>query len=132
MIRHRMKRPATPLRFRALRRIPVSRWLLVGGALIALGGCTSIRRNEAQYEGALLKAAGFDVEPTDSVAREEALNAIPPLEIVSRENAGSLEYRLADPYLCRCLYVGDPHSYRQYQRLLSDDFLRAVLGTPSL
>jgi hypothetical protein len=40
--------------------------LFMGATLIALGGCTTIHRNEAKYEGTLLTAAGFDIIPADS------------------------------------------------------------------
>jgi hypothetical protein len=108
--------------------------LLLSAALMALDGCAAIRRNEAKYDGALLKAAGFEVAAAaDRPDRVEELHAMPPLEMVSRASeAGSLEYRLADPYLCRCLYIGDAHSLRQYEQLLSDDLLRALLASPSL
>ena len=111
---------------RAMRRF------FIGATLIALGGCTTIHRNEATYEGTLLTAAGFDSVPADSPSRVQELHEIPPLKMVSRAKGESLEYRLADPYRCRCVYVGDLHSFRQYERFLSDDLLRAVLASPSL
>jgi hypothetical protein len=107
-------------------------WLSAAGIAIALGGCTAIRRNEATYEGTLLKAAGFDVEPGDQTAHAPEMRTVPPLEMISRTKDGAVEYRFADPYVCRCLYVGDAHAYRQYRSLLSDDVLRAVVSTPSL
>ena len=98
--------------------------------LIGLGGCSTIHRNEAKYERDMLVAAGFDVKPADSPERVQELHAMPPLKIVPQEKDGDLEYRLADPYLCQCLYVGDASAYENYQRLVSDDFLDAVLSVP--
>src|SRR6185295_10524256 len=83
----------------ALRRL-----LLV--AMIATGGCATIHRNEAQFERELLLPAGFDVLPADSPERAQELRALPPLKMVTQVSNGRLVYRLADPYLCDCVYVG--------------------------
>jgi len=62
-------------------------------------------------------AAGFRVKPADTPARAEQLHAMPPLKIVSESKDGQRVYRLADPYSCDCLYVGDEQAYREYKRL---------------
>jgi hypothetical protein len=36
----------------------------------------------------------------------------------ARTSDGELRYTFADPYKCRCLYIGGPKEYAAYQRLV--------------
>jgi hypothetical protein len=48
--------------------------------------------------------------------------------MVRQESDGQPTYRLADPYLCDCVYVGDRDTYGQYQRLVSEDYLDTLVS----
>jgi uncharacterized protein YceK len=85
--------------------------------LILLGGCATIHRHEAASTEQLLAAAGFQMRPTDTAERASELSTMPPLKIVARTQDSEARYTFADPYNCRCLYVGGPKEYATYQRL---------------
>jgi hypothetical protein len=106
--------------------------LLALAAVVVLDGCAVIRRNEATDTGDRLVRAGFLIEPGDSLAQEQPVAALPPLEIVPQTKDGHLVYAYADPYRCQCVYVGDQYAYRRYQRLVASDFLDAVLSVSLL
>ena len=112
-------------RVRSVRRRACLRTLT---ALIALSGCAAIRRNEAKFAGDHLVAAGFAVTRPD----REYVHSLPALKMVERAKNGGPEYVYRDPYRCHCVYVGDRHAYEEYRRLVSDDFLDALLSTPNL
>jgi hypothetical protein len=84
---------------------------------ILAGACSTIRRDEARNTGDLLVAAGFKMKPADTPARTEKLASMPALKMVQREKDGRLVFTYADPYNCKCLYVGDETAYGQYKRL---------------
>ena len=42
------------------------------------------------------------------------------LKLVARNQAGDVRYTFADPYKCRCLYVGGAKEYSAYQRLVRE------------
>jgi hypothetical protein len=88
--------------------------LLVAGLL---GGCAAIRKEEAQSQENLLIAAGFKARPADTPAKLAQLKALPPLKMEVRQKNGKLGYSYADPYSCKCLYIGGPVQYQEYKRL---------------
>ena len=105
-------------------------WLFVLAMVLALGGCATIRRNEARFDGNLLVRAGFEVQPANSPDREDQLRTLPPLKLVPDRTEGHPVYRLADPYQCRCVYVGNATAFREYQGLVSEDYLNTLLSLP--
>jgi uncharacterized protein YceK len=94
--------------------------LVVAAALLTLSGCATIRRQEAASTEQLLVAAGFQMRAADNPERLHDLTAMPPLTIVARSHDNDVRYTFADPYKCRCLYVGGPKEYSAYQRLARD------------
>lgn len=90
--------------------------LALGIALIT-GGCATVRRHEAMDTEMLLAAAGFIQRPADTEEKLTNLKAMPALKLVSHSKDGHIVYTYADPYSCRCLYVGGPQNYQEYQRL---------------
>ena len=90
-------------------------------ALLGVSGCAAIHRHEAASTEQLLAAAGFQMRAADSPARIQDLNTMPPLKIVARSRGNDVTYTLADPYKCRCLYVGGAAEYSAYQRLVTDE-----------
>jgi len=85
-------------------------------AIVCLAGCSTIRVLQAHDTENLLTAAGFKQEPIAAVDLD-LLDAPPPYRLVSRSKDGSVQYRFADPKGCRCVYVGGPSEYAEYQRL---------------
>ena len=91
--------------------------LVVAAALLTLSGCAAIRRQDAASTEQLLAAAGFQMQAADNPERVHDLTAMPPLKIVARSQDNNVRYTFADPYKCRCVYVGGPKEYSAYQRL---------------
>jgi hypothetical protein len=50
-------------------------------------------------------------------AVDQPLEATAPYRLVSRTRDGTVEYVYADPANCRCVYVGGPGEYAEYERL---------------
>ena len=94
--------------------------LVAAAALLTLSGCATIRRQEAASTEQLLAAAGFQMRAADNPERVDDLAAMPPLKIVQRNQDNNLSYTFADPYKCRCLYVGGPKEYSAYQHLVTE------------
>jgi hypothetical protein len=97
----------------------IGRTLGIFALLVALlpAGCAAIRRSEARNTEQLLAAAGFHAIPANTPERLADLQTMPPLKLVARPKDGHFVYTYADPYNCRCLYVGGPEEYSAYQRL---------------
>jgi len=104
------------------------RRIVVLAMVLTLAGCAALRRSAARHKGGLLVAAGFHVQRADEAVGAPDLYASPPLKIVSQATDGQLEYRLADPYECRCVYVGDPTNYAAYQRLVAGDYFESLMS----
>jgi len=96
------------------------RALVFVAALLALSGCATIRRHEAGSTEELLVAAGFQMRHADNPERVHDIGVMPPLKLVARNQAGDVRYTFADPYKCRCLYVGGAKEYSAYQRLVRE------------
>jgi hypothetical protein len=98
-------------------------WLRVAVAVLLFAGvagtgCSAIRKSEAQSEENLLAAAGFKAKPADTTEKLAQLKALPALKMEMRTgDGGQVGYSYADPYNCKCLYVGGPQQYAEYQRL---------------
>lgn len=81
----------------------------------ALAGCASTRDVIGHQED-LLAAAGFEVRPANTPARQEEIKALPPNKFVMRAKDDHVAYLYADPIVCNCLYVGDQKNYNNYKR----------------
>ncbi len=90
-------------------------WGLALGLL--LSGCSAIQAGKVQSTEELLSSAGFTVKPADTPEKLAHLKTMPPLKLVSRSRDGKLFYSYADPDGCKCLYVGGPKEYGEYQQL---------------
>lgn len=86
-----------------------------------LGGCAvsaGVRHHEeAEVIGRRLQAAGFHALPADTPAKQARMETLPKLLFSTVERDGKRRYVLADPYRCRCVYVGDEAAYARYTRL---------------
>jgi len=66
----------------------------------------------------MLSAAGFRIIPVDTPAKTQILKSLPPLKVNYYLGKGGVpRYWLADPYECRCLYLGDQAAYQHYENL---------------
>ena len=99
--------------------------LVIAAAVLTLSGCATIRRHEAASTEQLLAAAGFQMRPADNADREHDLSVMPPLKLVARSQGDQVSYTFADPYKCRCLYVGGPKEYSAYQNILLERQMEA-------
>jgi len=86
-------------------------------AAMVLTGCATIRRSEARSTDELLATAGFVMRPADTAERQQRLAARPPYRLESHARDGKVVYTYADPDGCKCLYVGGPKEYSEYQHL---------------
>lgn len=93
---------------------------VVAAALLTLSGCAAIRRHEAGSTEQLLAAAGFQMRLADNPERVHDLDVMPPLKLIARSHDDGVRYTFADPYKCRCLYVGGDKEYSAYQRLVTE------------
>ena len=86
--------------------------------IAALGGCALSsavhHREEAEVVGRRLVVAGFHAVPADTPEKKAHLETMPKLLFSSVVRDGQRRYLLADPYSCRCLYVGDETAYQRY------------------
>lgn len=88
-------------------------------AMIGTGaaGCAAIRQQEGLQMDRLLAAAGFQVRPANTPEKMAQLKTLTPLTIMPKEKDGNAFFVVADPYACKCLYVGDQKAYDSYQKL---------------
>ena len=88
-------------------------------AALLSGGiaCASLDAFDAKENEKLLQTAGFQVKAGDTPARIEAINSLAPGRISRVGRGGTIWYVFADPYHCRCLWVGNEAQYERYRRL---------------
>ncbi len=94
--------------------------VVFAGALLTLTGCATMRRHEAASTEQLLAAAGFQMRPADNPERLNELATMPALKLIARTQDNDVRYTFADPYKCRCLYVGGSKEYSAFQRLVTE------------
>jgi hypothetical protein len=61
--------------------------------------------------------AGRMATPLDTPARLQALEKMPALKMTARSKNGQVMFTYADPYDCKCLYVGGQQEYDRYKAL---------------
>jgi hypothetical protein len=87
-------------------------------ALVSLAGCAAVERQEAADAETVLQAAGFRQAPADTTQREQSLKDLQPRQLFARTTRdGATRYVFADPYNCRCFYVGGEKEYAELQQL---------------
>lgn len=90
----------------------------------ALAGCAPKRLTPAQRAermDSLLAASGFRPLPADTPEKVAHLESLPPLKLKKTMKDGVEQYWFADPYLCKCMYVGDAQARRDLKNVLADD-----------
>ncbi len=97
--------------------MPLSAITQTVGATIALGlviaqtGCAG---QEIASRETMLAAAGFQIQAANTPERLATLRSLPPEQLVAFAHAGHQRWIYADPYECKCLYVGGPQQYQRY------------------
>jgi hypothetical protein len=110
-------------------------FLLIAAFSAALAGCGSIQpppptpeQQAAQLEP-MLSAAGFRMLPADTPERQKQLESLLPLQVLYYVGkTGTLHYYMADPFYCKCMYVGSEENYQKYERLKLNQQLVAKEG----
>ena len=86
-------------------------------AIFSLAGCAALERQQAADAETLLQAAGFQALPADSPALAQDLKDLRPRQLFARTLNGATRYVFADPYNCRCFYIGGEKQYAELQQL---------------
>ena len=89
--------------------------ILALGAALALSACATPEEVAAQ-QGDQLAAAGFIQRPANTQERQAMLQRLPAHSLVREVNGDEVNYVLADPLVCNCLYVGNQDAYSRYQQ----------------
>ncbi len=72
----------------------------------------------AEYLEPMLSAAGFRVISAQDPSKLQTLNSLPALRVnYYFDKNGEPHYWFADPYVCKCLYLGDQTAYQHYENL---------------
>src|SRR5260370_39746822 len=100
--------------------MPSGRVLFLAAAPLRLSGGAAIRGHEAGSTEQLRAAAGSQIPPADTPERAHDLAVMPPLKIVARTQDNDVRYTFADPYKCRCLYIGGSKAYSAQHHLVTE------------
>jgi hypothetical protein len=74
------------------------------------------RIRKAQKTEPLLGASGFKSMPIDNPAKQKVIGGLTPLSFNRLAHHGKIHYWFADPYYCKCVYVGDELAYLRYKQ----------------
>jgi len=98
--------------------------LMIAAFSAALFGCGSIQpkppapEQQAEQIEPMLSAAGFRMLPADTPERQKQLESLLPLQVQYYiGKTGNLHYWMADPYYCKCMYIGSEQDYQKYEKL---------------
>jgi hypothetical protein len=111
-----------------VRREPILPWirgLALAVVVVVLSGCGSIKEQappspsqQAEQIEPMLSAAGFRLLPADTPERQQQLATLLPLDVQYYVGkTGNLHYWMADPYYCKCMYIGSEQAYQKYEQL---------------
>lgn len=75
-----------------------------------------VRIRKAQKTEALLNVSGFKALPADTPAKQKVIQGLQPLTFTQLAHHGKIHWWFADPYLCKCVYVGDELAYLRYKQ----------------
>jgi hypothetical protein len=74
------------------------------------------RIHRARKTEALLDPSGFKSMPIDTPAKQKVIQGLTPLTFNQLAHHGKIRYWFADPYYCKCVYVGDELAYLRYKQ----------------
>src|ERR1700722_5020338 len=113
-------------------------FFLIAAFSAALAGCGSIQppprppeRQPEQIEP-MLSAAGFRMLPADTPERQKQLESLLPMQVLYYVGkTGTLHYYMADPFYCKCMYIGSEENYQKHESLKHTQQLGAKEGEVS-
>jgi len=74
------------------------------------------RIHKAEKTEPLLDSSGFKSMPIDTPAKQKVIGGLTPLSFNRLAHHGKIHYWFADPYYCKCVYVGDELAYLRYKQ----------------
>jgi hypothetical protein len=74
------------------------------------------RIHRARKTEALLDVSGFKSMPIDTPAKQKVIGGLTPLSFNELGHHGKIHYWFADPYYCKCVYVGNELAYLRYKQ----------------
>ncbi|HEV3109336.1 MAG TPA: hypothetical protein VGY99_02495 [Candidatus Binataceae bacterium] len=74
------------------------------------------RVHRARKTESLLDPSGFKSMPIDTPAKQKVIGGLTPLTFNQLAHHGKIRYWFADPYYCKCVYVGDELAYLRYKQ----------------
>jgi hypothetical protein len=108
---------------------------LIATFSVALFGCGSIQpkppapEQQAEQIEPMLSAAGFRMLPADTPERQQQLESLLSLQVQYYiGKTGNLHYWMADPYYCKCMYIGTEENYQAYEKLKLNEQFQAKEG----
>ena len=84
---------------------------------IALAGCATVEKSNAQDTQQMLAAAGFKMKLADTPEKLAHLKTLTQRKVVPHDQDGKPVYIYADAEFCRCLYAGDEDAYDRYEKM---------------
>jgi hypothetical protein len=91
---------------------------VVLAALVAVTGCTAMRRQGAMEQERLLAAAGFQMKFANTPALAAQASEMPQRRVVPVPSDDGVRYVYADAQFCNCIYAGTEKAYDRYQRMV--------------
>jgi len=108
---------------------------LIAALSAALAGCGSLQppppspEQQAEQVEPMLAAAGFRMLPADTPKRQDQLESLLPLQVQYYVGkTGNLHYWMADPYYCKCMYIGTEEDYQKYEQMKLNEQFEAKEG----
>src|ERR1035437_2843869 len=108
---------------------------LIATVSAALFGCGSIQpqppapEQHAEQNEPILSERAFRLLPADTPELQKQLESLLPLQVQYYiGKPGNLHYWMADPYYCKCMYIGTEEAYQQYERLKLNEQFQAKEG----
>lgn len=84
--------------------------------LLVAGGCTGEAKAQTQRTvDRDLEQAGFVMRPADTPGKMKALQALKPRGFTTRVRQGVRYYIYADPFDCKCAFVGYQQAFDSYR-----------------
>ncbi len=88
------------------------------GLILGIVGCAE-QPSPPPQKADLLADAGFQLRLADSPHRVAQMMRLPPNKFVTRVRSGQLVYLYADPYECKCVYMGYQKNWDAYRQALA-------------
>lgn len=99
---------------------PLWGWIFVAGvAVMIAGGETAPRRQTVEMK-TLLADSGFLLQYADTPEKLDSLKSLEQLKLVRHERNGRIRYTYADAEGCKCMYIGNEETYKQFQKLVHE------------